>query len=121
MAIQMNGGCACGSIRYECSAAPIASFNCHCRDCQRASGSAFAAAIALRASAVKVIGGEAKYHSVKAESGNMMSRGFCPQCGSPLFIKTSGRPELIVIQAASLDDPSAYQPALNIWTSSAQS
>ena len=36
------GGCACGAIRYECSAEPVLSFNCHCRDCQRAGGGAFA-------------------------------------------------------------------------------
>ena len=35
------GGCACGAIRYTCAAAPLFALNCHCRDCQRASGSAF--------------------------------------------------------------------------------
>lgn len=43
MPVPFSGGCACGAIRYECSGEPLASLNGHCRDCQRASGSAFAA------------------------------------------------------------------------------
>jgi hypothetical protein len=119
MAHTFTGGCMCGAIRFACSAEPLAAFNCHCRDCQKASGAAFITAIALPSAAV-TIAGQPKYYSVKGESGNTMSRGFCSECGSNLFVKTSGRDDAIGIHLASLDDPSRHQPTIDIWTSSAQ-
>jgi hypothetical protein len=116
----MHGGCTCGAVRYECSAAPVASFNCHCRDCQRASGSAFAALLFVPKAAFLFSKGEARFHNVTGDSGNVVSRGFCPNCGSPVVAHTAGHPERFAIQAASLDDPSVFRPAMNTWTSSAQ-
>jgi hypothetical protein len=52
MKVPFTGGCLCGAIRYECSAEPIVMGNCHCRDCQRATGSAFAAALLVPRNAV---------------------------------------------------------------------
>ena len=119
MATSFSGGCACGAIRYECSAEPIMSGNCHCRDCQRGSGSAFNAFLVVPKDALKVTG-EATYYDAKADSGNTASRGFCPQCGSPLFSKLSAMPEVMGLKAASLDDPSWFKPTMDIYTASAQ-
>jgi len=63
--------------------------------------------------------GESKYYEVKGESGHTFSRGFCPECGSPVLVKPA-RPEFIGVWAASLDDPSWVQPTMDIWTVSAQ-
>ena len=60
MTTRVTGGCMCGAVRYECGADPIAMGNCHCRDCQRATGSAFAAAVLVPTSTVN-IRGEVKY------------------------------------------------------------
>jgi hypothetical protein len=123
MPTPFTGGCACGAIRYTCSAEPFASLNCHCRDCQRASGSAFAAVLIVPVAAFSLTKGEPTYYDVKADSGNNMSRGFCGKCGAPVFIQhtriTPG-PAVVVIQAASLDDPSWFQPIIDIYTSRAQ-
>lgn len=54
MKIPFAGGCMCGNIRYECRAQPIFMGNCHCRDCQRATGTAFAAAILVHGDAVTI-------------------------------------------------------------------
>ena len=89
MATKFTGGCQCGGVRYECTAEPIFMGNCHCRDCQKASGSAYEAAIGVPAPALKITG-NLKYHDSKADSGNTVSRGFCPECGSRLFGRTSG-------------------------------
>jgi hypothetical protein len=78
------------AIRFVCSAEPLAIFNCHCRDCQKASGASFISAIAVP-SATVTITGQPKYHSVPTHSGNTMSRGFCAECGSRLFARISGR------------------------------
>src|SRR5215470_9953070 len=84
MAAPFTGGCACGAVRYTCSAEPLMMANCHCRDCQRAGGAPYAAVLLVPKAAVTFTG-EIKFHQVQADSGNMASRGFCPACGSPLF------------------------------------
>ena len=120
MPTPFSGGCACGAIRYECSAEPLFSANCHCRDCQRASGSAFASVLSVPKTALILTKSTPKYHRVIADSGQIMERGFCPTCGSPLLVNWSAAPALVMIQAASLDDPSWHRPTMNCWTASAQ-
>ena len=114
-----QGGCMCGAVRYECTADPLFAGNCHCRDCQRASGAAYTAVIGVPRSAVK-IRGDVKYYESKADSGNTSKRGFCPNCGSRLFSIPPFAPDALVIHAVSLDDPSIYKPAMDIYTDSAQ-
>jgi hypothetical protein len=119
MRVSFTGGCTCGAIRYECAANPIFSWNCHCRDCQRASGSAFCPVLYVEKAALSITG-ESKYYDVRAESGNLVSRGFCPDCGSPVFIQAELVPSLQGLWAASLDDPSQFQPSVQVWCGSAQ-
>ena len=119
MATKFSGGCSCGAVRYECEADPIFMGNCHCRDCQRASGGGYDPAIGVPAKALKITG-NVKYHDCKADNGNTLSRGFCPECGSRLFGKTSGMTDLAMFTAGSLDDPTQYTPSMDIFTSSAQ-
>jgi hypothetical protein len=118
MKIPFTGGCMCGAIRYECTTEPIVMVNCHCRDCQRATGSAFATGILVPRNAVTLTG-DVKYFDVVGDSGNIIGRGFCPNCGSWLFSKPAN-PELMGITAGCLDDPSEFQPAMDIYTASAQ-
>ena len=69
MSVPFSGGCACGTIRYECSAAPpYLSANSHCRDCQRASGSAFAALLIVPLAAFALTRGDPKYYRVSVNS-----------------------------------------------------
>lgn len=119
MANSFTGGCMCGAVRYECSADPLMAGNCHCRDCQRASGGAFVPALFVPKSALTITG-DVKYYEVTADSGNTLSRGFCPNCGSRLFGRPAGMPDLVGIVAGSLDDPSWYRPAIDLYTASAQ-
>ena len=120
MPAPFSGGCACGAIRYECSAEPLIIANCHCRDCQRSSGRACSSVVVVLAASLKLLKGEAKYHLVKAESGNVVRRGFCSECGSPLFAGNSVHPEMLAIKVGSVDDPSWCAPMVDIWTASAQ-
>jgi hypothetical protein len=94
-------------------------FNCHCRDCQRYSGSAYFAVLGVPRSALKVTG-EVKFHETKGDSGNILARGFCPNCGSWVCARSSAGSDVVVLIAASLDDPSIFKPAMDIFTSSAQ-
>ncbi len=120
MPIPFTGGCACDAIRYECSAEPVLTASCHCRDCQRASGSAFNTALVVPTSAFRLIQGKPKDYAKQSDSGNTLRRAFCGACGSPLFTRNVARPALVGIKAASVDDPSWVRPGVNIWTSSAQ-
>jgi hypothetical protein len=119
MNIPFDGGCACGAVRYECSAEPLMAFNCHCRDCQRASGTAYASGMLVPEGAFKFTKGAPKYHVGTADSGRTVSRGFCAECGSPVAATQAGHP-IVIIYASSLDDPSGHQPMMEIFTSSAQ-
>jgi hypothetical protein len=113
------GGCACGAIRYQTEADPIVMVNCHCRDCQRTTGSGYAAVMVLPTAAVMVTG-EPRYYRTVGSAGKWVDRGFCPVCGSPVTLKLERFPDAIGIQAASLDEPKQYAPAMDLFTSSAQ-
>jgi hypothetical protein len=120
MPTPFSGGCLCGAVRYVSSAEPVFSINCHCRDCQRTTGTAYAPVMAVPKEAVKITQGEPKYYTAQSDSGETVSRGFCPECGSGLFSKLSASPEVLGLKAASLDDPSWFRPAIDIYTDSAQ-
>ena len=117
--VPFQGGCACGAIRYESTEAPLAMFNCHCRDCQRASGGAFVAVALIRESALRMLQGEPKFHRVVGEAGRWTDRGFCADCGTPLFAKGEIAPGYVSIKPGSFDDPSWFKPTIDTWVPSA--
>jgi hypothetical protein len=93
--------------------------NCYCRDCQRSGGTALASVMVMPKDNVKLLKGEARYFDVVADSGKKVSRGFCANCGSPLFTRLESFPGVLGIKAASLDDPNQFRPGMNVFTSSA--
>ena len=119
MRLPFSGGCSCGAIRYQCSAKPLFSWNCHCRDCQRASGSGYCPVMYVPKTALEITGPAATYASLHAESGRLVSRGMCTRCGSNLFILADLVPDLQGLWAGSLDDPDIFKPQINVWTRSA--
>jgi hypothetical protein len=114
------GGCSCGAIRYECTAEPLFSLNCHCRDCQRETGSAFAPILGVPKAAFTVTRGNPQYFALTADSGYPTTRAFCAACGSPLFGLPGSAPDLVTIRVGSLQDPSEFRPGQDIYTASAQ-
>ena len=115
----LGGGCACRAVRYQARGGPIRMLNCHCRDCQRASGSAFAPLVVVDRSQLE-IAGELRYHATTGNSFMRVERGFCPICGSPVAIRLDRAPQVVALHAASLDDPSVHTPTLDAYTDSAQ-
>ncbi|WP_371933276.1 GFA family protein [Ruegeria discodermiae] len=115
----INGGCACGAVRYECRAKIEFSFNCHCRKCQRATGGGHSSAFAIPKVEFKVSGIIREFAS-PSDNGAITYAGFCPECGSPLTSRTERFPERIYVHAATLDDPSKFCPAFVVYGEMAQ-
>lgn len=115
----LKGGCVCGEVRYESKGKPQFSFHCQCRRCQRITGTGHASQLLLSVNDT-VISGDLKYYDHTPVDGNTVSSGFCPNCGCPVLTKTSGYPELLFFHAASLDDPSVFEPQKVVWSSSKQ-
>ena len=120
MAVTRTGGCLCGAVRYESEGAPVFSLQCHCRDCQRSSGTAYIAAIRVPSAGFRITQGAPKRYVGKADSGNEIIRAFCGDCGSSLFGLPGAAPEIVMIRAGSLDEPSSFKPSQDIFTASAQ-
>ena len=120
MTIKTPGKCLCGAITYEVEIPdkPFYSGLCHCRDCQRYTGTAFASSLMVDKGGVK-LKGKLKFYGKETDRGTFMERGFCPKCGSNVLCKSSDWDNQYVISAGTLDDPSVYKPRLNIFTRSA--
>lgn len=113
-----SGQCLCGEIVYSVGVEPVFSGNCHCKDCQRSSGSAFIPAMIFHEKDV-VVSGKVKYFESQADSGNIHKRGFCPNCGSQLFARFSNMPGVLGIKAGTLNSSSNYHPKLDFYLGSA--
>jgi hypothetical protein len=111
------GHCLCGAVRYRISGEPLLTRVCWCRDCQRLAANG-TVNVFVPTNALE-ISGELRDFTSTADSGNQISRRFCPQCGSHLFANSSARPQFTVVRAGTLNNPSSVQPAMNIWASSA--
>ncbi len=117
--MSITGGCACGAIRYQSKEAPFFSFHCQCRQCQRASGGGHSSSFVVAADAVTITG-DLRFHDQQSDSGNTVSRGFCPHCGSPIMNINSGYPDSRYFHAATLDDPSTFKPTTVVFREFAQ-
>jgi hypothetical protein len=117
--LSFTGGCLCGAVRYEVKADPIFSINCHCLDCQKTTGGGYAPILMVPLAALTVKG-QVQYYSSLGDTGQPVERGFCSTCGSPLFGKPTVLSGMLGIKAASLDEPSRYQPSADMYTDSAQ-
>lgn len=113
-----QGRCLCGAIHYECSAEPVVAGHCQCVDCRRTSGSGHSSHMAVPRTAL-TISGEAAIYEKAADSGNKVSRAFCPRCGSPLYSLNAATPDLVFLRASSLDDLGVFQPQMVVYASRA--
>ncbi|MCF8709714.1 GFA family protein [Rhizorhapis sp. SPR117] len=113
------GGCLCGAVRFTVDAEkPMAVRTCWCRLCQYLGAGTATVNACFPAEALSVRGA-VRWHANTADSGNSMQRGFCPQCGTPLFSNAESRPHLTFIRAGALDNPNLAAPEATIWTSQA--
>lgn len=115
---QYKGSCLCGAVTYSADVEPRYQFNCHCRDCQKATGGGYAPIAFFQQSELN-IQGELHYFESLGSSGKPIRRAFCPNCGSQMFGLPELVPDMISIRAGTLDDPNMYQPKAEIFVSHA--
>jgi len=122
MDLPLTGGCVCGAVRYEVTAAPLMMFRCHCRDCQRVTGGAFLPGVLVSSPAFQLTKGELKYHYTPSLAGGQHKRGFCAECGSRItggeFDQRPGN--TIGLTVGSFDDSSWFQPQMDIFVGDMQ-
>ena len=114
-----TGGCACGAIRYQVDGEPAVMNDCHCRQCQRESGTGHGSHMTFVGAEVTLTG-EASHWETVGEAGTRKRRGFCPTCGNPVYLSFPDMPQVFVASAASLDDPSRYRPSQTLWATASQ-
>lgn len=114
-----TGGCLCGHVRYEVSA-PLKNVSaCHCTHCRKISGAGSSHNALVPSDALRFTSGTPKRYTDKGDSGNVLFRFFCADCGSSIYSQREKTPEMSVLKVGTLDDASALTIAMNIWTASA--
>jgi hypothetical protein len=114
------GGCQCGSLRYVLNAEPIRLVACHCKECQRQSGSAFGMSMSVKETSLTMTGPTKRFTRI-ADSGNVNTGVFCPDCGVRVYQIPQYTKGLLVLKPGALDDTSWLRPSYFVWMKSAQS
>lgn len=108
-----EGGCQCGAVRYRLKGEPEGLTACHCRDCQRQSGSAFSLSLDVPDEAFELLSGRLETFTVPCDSGRTKECAFCGSCGTRLYHRGEWG---MSIKAGTLDDTSRLTPDAHYWT-----
>ena len=114
----LEGGCACGAVRYRLTSAPMFVHCCHCRDCQRQTGSAFVINALIETDRITLLAGDPVRFAMPTDSGRPHHIHRCHGCGTALWSDYGGRPALRFVRVGTLDDPAALLPDVHIFTRS---
>lgn len=115
-----TGGCLCGAVRYRCAGEAVMMGHCYCEDCRRSSGTGHCSHMAVPEQTLAITGQTSAYER-PADSGNEVSRHFCPTCGAPVFSRNAGVPGVIFLRVSSLDDLEVFKPQMHVYVSRAAS
>jgi hypothetical protein len=116
MSAVFTGRCLCGGVTYKSSSEPKMQANCHCDDCRRSSGGAFASFAFVTEDDLSITGEVASYQH-ESDKGSEMTKMFCPNCGTPLFTKNSASAGRLGVRVGSIDDASWFEPQASVYTS----
>jgi hypothetical protein len=119
MSAPYAGGCQCGAVRYVLTTEPIRTVACHCKECQRQSGSAFGMSMIVPEKSLTVTG-PVKHFTRIAASGNQNTGVFCPECGVRIYQIPHFISDALVLKPGTLDDTSWVRPTHFVWMKSRQ-
>ena len=112
----LEGGCLCEGVRFRIHGKLGPAGFCHCKQCQRASGSAFAANAPVRTRYLELSSGSELVKEYESSPGKF--RAFCGRCGSPIYSRRDSEPELRRIRLGSLDSDPERRPLGHVWVDS---
>jgi hypothetical protein len=112
--MEITGGCLCGAVRYTANAEPTSATICHCTDCQKFTGAAFATLVLVTKDALTLSGALKTFSSIGG-SGNPILRHFCPECGSSIAEEPGTRPGVLVLNVGTFDEPAVAKPGREIF------
>ena len=111
----ITGSCHCGAVKYEVPGQLLKFLHCHCDDCRKLSGSAFASYVAAKSDGFRVLSGEEFVEAYASSPGKR--RCFCRKCGTHLFAWSDNRPGMVILKAGTLDADPGLRPDSHVWTS----
>jgi hypothetical protein len=116
-----DGGCDCRYVRYRMTSGPMFVNCCHCRWCQRETGSAFAINAMIEADRVQMLSGEVEVIDTPSASGKGQKIARCPKCRIAVWSNYSGAGEAVrFVRVGTLDDPDRVPPGIHIFTTTKQ-
>jgi hypothetical protein len=118
MTDRLDGGCACDRVRYRMGAKPMFVHCCHCKDCQRQTGTAFVLNALIEADRVELLSGAPTPTTMPTESGRPHIVFRCADCGTAVWSEYGGLTRLRFVRVGTLDDPTALPPDVHIYTRS---
>ena len=121
MSTLRSGGCLCGSVRFEARGEPLRTLVCHCKFCQRLTGSTSYAEAMYPIEAVSLSGITPSSYGHRSEGSAMLVHAhFCTRCGSTVSLTFERWPQYRAISRGAFDDPNSVSIGSHIWTESAQ-
>jgi hypothetical protein len=116
---ERTASCRCGQLKATVTGDPVRVSACHCLNCKKRSGSAFAVQARWPSDQVRIEGGSKTFGKV-ADSGNRATFHFCANCGSDVYYEIDGKFDdkfngLIAIPLGAFDDPFVLQPRFSVW------
>ena len=122
MSQTIDGGCLCGSVRYRAAQPPLRTLVCHCRFCQRMTGSMAYSESMFPMDAVQFSGAPMRSYAHRSDSsGKNVMVHFCASCGTTVSLSFERWPDVRAISRGTMDVPEAVEVTAHIWTRSAHS
>ncbi len=114
--MEIEGGCYCGALRFKAEGDVLFKGQCHCRECQYASGGGPNYFMGLPEAALNYTRGQPKAFS-RSDLDNAVTREFCAECGTHILTRSPGMPGAVILKVGTLDDPGVYGgPQMAIYT-----
>jgi hypothetical protein len=113
-----EGGCACGALRYRLESSPMFVHCCHCRDCQRQTGTAFVLNALIETARLTLLAGEVTRSVMPTDSGRPHGIDRCAACGTAVWSEYGGLATMRFVRVGTLDDPSELTPDVHIYVRS---